>query len=792
MQLIKNLSFRGSGDSYSLALPRLGFWLSPLLTLFLLLTTAHAEDSDVFSELADMPSAPGSRHVSSRLLVDRNAVEPEMPASDKGVRVGVLFDIEKHWHIYWKNSGEAAIPTKVKLSAPEGWEISELQWPIPNRYIERGDITTYGYSNEVLLYAYLKPPDEILEAPTSVEIEAEASYLVCKDICVPGRDKQVLKIPYAKDIAISPSENFTSFEHYSELIPKDTSRHVDGLNLKSTLSHNAIAPGESGNLFLTLEHQESVKVSEKTLQIFPHQSDGVTFETPKLLRSGETESLLALPFVLDKDVPKESISLSGILVIDAESISKEKPLGLPWNASLVVASTSSLNTSVSNAPLSAGKPLSYRSSHYADTASGAKHSNTKQLVYQDDISIAYALVCAFLGGMILNLMPCVLPIISIKVMGFIGGADQPRAHSLRAALSFSLGVVSSFLLLAALVVALRSSGTSAGWGFQFQHPEFVYSLTLIVFVLGLGFFDVYSINLPGMQSANKGVSSIRSPLLKHFFDGVLATALSTPCTAPFLGTALVFAFSQAAWITFLIFFVMGLGLALPYAYLSTHPKMLSLLPAPGPWMYRFRQLMGFLLMGTVLWLLFVLQQLTTKGAIWTISTMLLIFFGLWLLSWISEARRSKGRFFAQCIAILSISLAMIYLYPSATGQVVEVSKIDWQPYSAELLEELQEQEKVVFIDFTADWCITCKANEFLTIETEEVISAMKRLEVVPVKADWTRGDQHITDALESYGAEGVPLYVVIPASAKSKARILSALPTKSGLIAALEDAKKHL
>ncbi len=794
MHLIHRSYFFGRKNTsrrYSL-LTRICSLLYFLLTaLVFVVPAANAQGTDAFSELAAMPGSQGARYVSTRLIIDRSAIEAEMPVSDRGVRVGVLFSIEKNWHIYWKNSGEAALPTKVSFSVPEGWEVSELQWPIPKRYVERGDITTFGYSDEILLYAYVRPPDEILEAPTSATIKAEVSYLVCNDICVPGRDTKEITVPYTKQEVISPSENFPLFERYALEVPREPRGEDSGLRIKALLSHTALAPGASGTLRISIVHDADGGFSGSDLQMFPHQSDGITFRAPTLLR-GEKETLLDLPFTADQDLQEGPVNLSGVLALSPKAVSAEHPIGLLWNASLGIATEDSLNGEFAEAAPSKGSEeaeLSYRSSHYAE---GKAETGSKRQVSPDtagQVSIAYALFCAFIGGMILNLMPCVLPIISIKVMGFIGGAEQPRAHSLKAALSFSLGVIVSFLLLALLVVLLRNSGISAGWGFQFQHPEFVYALSLIVFVLGLGFFDVYSLNLPGMQSANKGVSSIRSPMLKHFFDGVLATALSTPCTAPFLGTALVFAFSQAAWVTFLMFFVMGLGLALPYAYLSTHPKMLSILPTPGPWMYRFRQLMGFLLLGTVVWLVFVLQQLTSEGAVWTIASMLLIFFGSWLLSWLAEARKSVKRSIAQVVALIVIGSGLVYLYPSAVGQHTGEVKIDWKPYSAALIKELQGGGSLVFIDFTADWCITCKANEYLTIETDEVIAAMKRLNVTPVKADWTRGDQHITDALHSYGAEGVPLYVVLPGAADGEAIVLSTLPTSSDLIDAFENAK---
>jgi thiol:disulfide interchange protein DsbD len=394
-----------------------------------------------------------------------------------------------------------------------------------------------------------------------------------------------------------------------------------------------------------------------------------------------------------------------------------------------------------------------------------------------------SLLFAFIGGVLLNLMPCVLPIISIKLVGFVQRGEQPRREALSSALFFSSGIIFSFLSLALVVTLLRGANQRIGWGFQFQHPEFVLSMIVVVFLLALGFFDIYTVSLPFMRQAERRVSALRHRFLKSFFEGVLTTALSTPCTAPFLGTALVYAFTQEAVDTFLIFLAVGLGLSMPYVILSTNRRFLSLLPKPGAWMTRFKELMGFLLLGTIIWLLYVLHRSSPEAVIWTLALLLLILFTFWAYGWAVTDLSKKSRWI---VALVFCSILLWFVSqllpfverPDANHKIaVPSGSLGWEEYSPEHVNALLSQGRTVFLNFTADWCLTCKANELLVLRRNEVKRIFAEFNVAPVKADWTNGNEEITAALERYGAKGVPLYVVLAPDNSKEPLVLGTLLT---------------
>ena len=391
------------------------------------------------------------------------------------------------------------------------------------------------------------------------------------------------------------------------------------------------------------------------------------------------------------------------------------------------------------------------------------------------ISLITALLAGFIGGIMLNLMPCVLPVIGIKIMGLVTATGQSKRRLLALGLAYAGGVVSSMLGLAGCVILLRAFGYQLGWGFQFQHPAFVLALLLAVYLLALGLFELYSISLPGTSRAAQVVDSFEQGYLRQFCDGVLTTALSTPCTAPFLGTALIAAFTQPAAVTILLFLSIGAGLALPYVLLSVFPPLTSWLPAGGVWMQRLKQFFGFILLGTALWLLFILNRLTGDGAIWSLGLMLLLFFAFWLRSWTQFSSRTLLRRVGIWGGILLCGGFVYISYPLMLGlkkneaeiltQQTNASVIEWRAYSEELIDALRMQQKPAFLMFTADWCLTCKANEWLVINRTETEQALREFGITPVKADWTRGDEIITQALKRYGGQGVPLYVLLSGQA---------------------------
>ena len=391
-------------------------------------------------------------------------------------------------------------------------------------------------------------------------------------------------------------------------------------------------------------------------------------------------------------------------------------------------------------------------------------------------------------------MPCVLPVISLKVLGLVAQAGEERRRTRHLGLAFAAGIVATFLVLAALVVLLKRGGEQIGWGFQFQYPGFVAAMAALVFVLGLSLFGVFSVRLPGTGAGLQAAAG-RQGLAGSFLNGVLATILATPCSAPFLGTALGFAFSQPGAFVWAIFAAIGAGMALPYLVLALEPSWMRFLPRPGAWMEIFKQLMGFLLMATVLWLLWVLgHQVGLEGVVWTGAFLLCAALACWILGqWVDLGSSTVRRWVARVAAAAIVAAAYaIFLRPAleqerAPSDPVGEGALAWQPFSSAGLEELLDAGRHVFIDFTAEWCWTCKVNERAVLADPRVRARFAELDVALVKADWTHRDAEITRWLQSFGRSAVPLYVIFPGGGSGEPVVLPEILTTGLVLKKLEE-----
>ena len=646
--------------------------------------------------------------VQARLLADVEAVEPGAV-----LRLGVALKMDPGWHTYWQYSGDAGIPTQVDWRLPPGYAAGALQWPVPRKYTEAGDLTVYGYADEVLLYSEIKTPSASTAGTAS--FEAAVSWLVCREICIPGGAEVSVSLPVRKGQA-APA-NRSIFEQFAARVPREKAADA-GLEV----SHRVAVTARGIEVDLAVRHDSSA--AARVLEFLPLDLDGFEFFTRPEADGG-------LRLSLKPYADRELQLLRGVLQYAGPGLgARSVYLSLDLEASSEPAQTG---------PDPAARP-----------------------------SPATYLLLAIVGGFILNLMPCVLPVISLKVLGIIshGGEDRRRVRAL--GLAFAGGIELTFLGLAGLVLALKLAGEQIGWGFQFQYPEFVLFMAVLVFALGLSLFGVFSVSLP----AGGGFGAPREGLLGSFSNGVLATILATPCTAPFLGTALGFAFSQPGPVVVLIFAAIGAGMALPYLVLALNPHWMRWIPAPGQWMERFKQLMGFLLMGTVVWLLWVLgNQLGLEGVISTITFLVVLGMACWMIgSWINlRTSRVKRRFVWGLSLMLVLTAYVGLLHPmlvkertwTGTGEREDRDQV-WQPYTQERLERLLAEDRTVFIDFTAEWCWTCKINERAVLERAEVRARFAELDVALLKADWTNRNPQITRLLRSFGRSGVPLYVLYP------------------------------
>ncbi|PYL67728.1 MAG: thiol:disulfide interchange protein [Verrucomicrobia bacterium] len=676
----------------------------------------------------------GRQLVKAELLADTNAVVPGKPFT-----VGLLLRMAPAWHTYWKFSGDAGLPTELKWKLLPGWKIGEIQWPIPLKTIDPGDIQTYGYENEVLLMQEITPPTKL--DSSSVKLSADASWLVCERICIPGGATSQLELPVS---TTSQPANTELFARYRRLLPQNW----PGVN---------VATADWGRVGSDLR----LKVTSETLarypaiDFFPLPEQSTVVGHPRIESRNKNGVVFRIPI---ESSEKNLSSMAGLVVFSHQPNGEDRAA---WQIATPTV-------------VSAARPAPVR-------------------------GIFTFLLFGFIGGIILNLMPCVLPVISLKIFGFIQQAGQSRQKILRSGVAFTIGIFAWFIGLALLLIALKATGRDVTWGgFQFTNAYFVLVLSVIVLVFALNLFGVFEISLP--QSMTRGLLSTaeRKGDLGSFFQGVFATVLATPCTAPFLGTALGFAFSQSPAIILSMFVAIAAGMSAPYLLLSAQPAWLRFLPKPGPWMLHVKQFMGFLLLATLLFLLYVLgAQRGLEGAIWASCFLLIISVACWM----------KGAFVlpTASVAKRSVVLVLMLVLVFASGIYFIGNKFhsaniasadsrlrgDWQAFTPERLQAELEQGRFVFMDFTAAWCLTCKFNEASVLESAEVRQAFQRHGIVKLKADWTNGDPAITKLLQHFGRPGVPLYVLYPGK-NEEPIVFPELLTKSMVLEKLETSARSV
>jgi thiol:disulfide interchange protein len=676
----------------------------------------------------------GKQLVKAELLADTSAI-----VAGKPFTVGLLLRMAPHWHTYWKFSGDAGLPTELKWKLPPGWKIGDIQWPIPLKTIDPGDIETYGYENEVLLMQEITPPSKI--GDSSVKLSADANWLVCEKICIPGGETSQLELPIS---STSQPANMELFARYRRLLPQnwpggnaataEWSRAASDLRLKVTSNTLANYPA---------------------VDFFPLPDEGTVVGHPTIESRNNDQVTVRIPI---ESSGKNLSSMAGLLVF-AQQPNGENRTG--WQ----IASTP---------VVSAVHPAPAR-------------------------GVLTFLLFGFLGGIILNLMPCVLPVISLKIFGFIQQAGQSRQKILRSGIAFTIGIFAWFIALALLLIALKGAGHEVTWGgFQFTNAYFVLVLSVIVLVFALNLFGVFEISLP--QSMTRGLlsTSVRKDNLGSFFQGVFATVLATPCTAPFLGTALGFAFSQSAAIILAMFVAIAAGMSAPYLLLSAQPAWLRFLPKPGAWMQHMKQFMGFLLLATLLFLLYVLgSQRGLEGAIWASCFLLVISVACWMKgAFVVPTASALKRSIAAVLMLVLVLVSGIYFIGDKFHSAKIVSagsqlRGDWQAFTPERLQAELEQGHNVFVDFTAAWCLTCKFNEANVLESHDVRDAFQRRGIVKLKADWTNGDPVITKLLQQFGRPGVPLYVLYPGK-NGEPIVFPELLTKGMLLEKLESASHRV
>jgi thiol:disulfide interchange protein DsbD len=657
-------------------------------------------------------------HVTAELVSDLAALVPGTTTT-----LALRLAIDRGWHTYWRNPGESGLPTTLDWHLPPGYAAGDIAWPAP-RALPAGPLMNYGYEGEVFHLVPVTVPASA--APGSrVALAARADWLVCKETCIPEGADLTLELPVAA--VAEPSRWHDAIAATRAALPAPLpsgwQAHASASGAVITLTLDAPAnAGNPGRL-------QFFAVDERRIEPSAAQ---------KRVTSANGTYALQLP--VSHELSGDFTRLQGVLRAE-KGIASEGRL----------ASAVALDVPLAGTPAAGPKPVQAAA---PDLALPAPSGVTA-------LSLPLALAFAFGGGLLLNLMPCVFPILSLKALGLATSAADDARASRRDGVAFAAGVVLAFAALGIALAALRAAGDELGWGFQLQSPGVVTSLAILFFVMALNLSGVFEFGslvpsrVASWSHANRHVNA--------FASGVLAVAIASPCTAPFMGAALGYALGERTQVTLGVFVMLGLGMALPYAVLAWFPQWRRVLPRPGAWMQRLKQLLAFPLYATVAWLVWVLAAQVGIDAVIRIGVVLVLTaFALWAWrAWRAAAHRAWS-----VVALAGALAGLLVAWPlfaggPATPDVPSARAANgWQAYSPAAIAELTAEGRPVFVDFTAAWCITCQVNERFVLNDARVREAFARGNVALVRADWTRRDADITEALAALGRSGVPAYVI--------------------------------
>jgi thiol:disulfide interchange protein len=623
-------------------------------------------------------------------------------APGQDLHIALSLRLEPHWHTYWRNAGGPGEPAEMYWEVPDSVSVGEIIWPMPQT-VSTGPIKNYAFEDRLLLPMPLhisqdaKPGDVIT-------IKAQASYLVCYQVCLP--EMANLSISLVVGEPVKDSRWSSNIGRTIKSAPKPG----------DLLASSALV---NGVLQIDIAGEALDFNAVKDPYFYPYVQDLIEASAEQVVVRGDT----GLQFQLEPSFGLEDgiKNIPGVLAFEEETEDGWARRGIVVNAK----AGAKVETGIAKSGHQTGKSM----------------------------GLWAALIGAFIGGLILNLMPCVFPVLSLKALGFARAAHEDRGVIRRHGWLYTAGVMLSFLALAAIILTLKASGAGIGWGFQMQNPVLVGALALLFFIIALNLFGLFEI---GGNLQNTGSDLASSGGAKGaFFTGVLAVIVATPCTAPFMASALGFAFTQSALMLILVFMALGAGFALPFLALSYSPKLLARLPKPGAWMITFKQFLAFPMLGAAIWLVWVLSIQTGAGGVRRIlSIMLLLGFAIWLWKY-------KG--IAAKIALVLSLLAGAYLLKDlgvAEREQELASLPQTSVWSAEQVAKYRAEGHIVFVDFTAAWCVTCKANEVGVINKQKTQELFARMGAKVLVGDWTRRDTVITEELARHGRSGVPLYLV--------------------------------
>ena len=662
-----------------------------------------------FSASSSASAVVATAQVRAELLV----WAPEGVQAGKPVWAGLQLTHQPEWHTYWKNSGDSGLPTHLEWKLPAGVTAGDIAWPTPKK-IPIGNLANYGYEGTVLLPVPLTVVPGFNAPQLSVRLKA--AWLVCRKECIPQEGEFALSLPAKSSIAASGPAFAAAFAATPQPLSAGASQiEISGKALKVQLAGlPAALQGKTLKLF-----PETGGVIE-TAAPWQQAWQGALWTAQLPLSAQRTESPARMPLVVADE--------QAAYRIDAPVTGSWPPVAAAAELSPALIAALKANASAGAAPVS------------RDAA---------------PLGLLAALLGALLGGMILNLMPCVFPVLAVKVVGFVN--EKSRSARLTSGLAYSAGVVLSFLALGALLLGLRAAGEQLGWGFQLQSPGVVAALAALFTLLGLNLAGVFDFGnfLPG-RVAN---AQAKHPAVNAFLSGVLATAIASPCTAPFMGASLGLAVALPVAQALAVFGAIGVGMALPYLLASAVPAVARALPRPGAWMATFRQLMAFPMFATVAWLVWVLgQQSGIDGAGALLALLVLMALALWALNLRGAPRRAIATFSIALCALAIWTIGPNIIKPVTSPALAATGR--WQAWQPGRVEQLAAEGRSVFVDFTAAWCVTCQYNKTTTLANAAVLADIDAKDVALLRADWTRRDPAITAALAQLGRSGVPVYVL--------------------------------
>ena len=674
---------------------------------------------------ASAHAAPArTAHVTAELVSGEAALVPGTTAT-----LALRLAIEPGWHTYWRNPGESGLPTTLAWRLPPDYAAGAIVWPAP-RALPAGPLVNYGYEGEVFHLVPLAVPADARPG-ASASLAARADWLVCKETCIPEGADLTLELPVAANAGASPWHDAIAATRAA--LPRA---------LPAGWSASASASGPA--IALRLEPPANAADPGK-LQFFADAESRIEASSPQS-RSHRPDGSYALQLPVSHQLAGDFGHLQGVLTAEH---------GFATQQGIVKAVA--LDVPVVGTPVAGPKPAqSASASDFARDAAGSGGS----------LSLPVALGFALVGGLLLNLMPCVFPVLSLKALGLATSHGHDRRALRHEGVAFAAGVVIAFAALGGAIVALRSAGEQLGWGFQLQSPAVVTALAVLFFVMALNLSGVFEFG--SLLPSRIATWSHANRHANAFASGLLAVAIASPCTAPFMGAALGYALAERAHVTLGVFVALGVGMALPYFALAWFPEWRRVLPRPGAWMERLRQLLAFPLYATVAWLVWVLGAQVGNDAVIRIGLVfVLVAFALW--AWRTWRVGARGLWSA--VAAAGALAGVLVAWPLFANERMAPSASDarvaaapgadaWEPYSAPRVAELVDQGRPVFVEFTAAWCITCQVNERLVLRDARVRDAFANAGVALVRADWTRRDPAITEALSSLGRSGVPVYVL--------------------------------